>query len=41
MDLTGVTFDTTTVGAAGLLLIGALATIWAIKEGISMFRSRK
>lgn len=35
--LTGVTLDTTQILAAGALVIGALAAVWAIKRVIGIF----
>lgn len=41
MDLTGVSLDTTTVGAGALLLIAALSTIWGINQVIKLFAAKK
>ncbi len=40
MDLTGVTLDTTSVAAGGLLVVTGLAVIWGIKKTIGMFQTR-
>ena len=40
LDLTGVVVDTTPVFSMGLIVISALAGIWAIYKTISMIRAR-
>lgn len=40
MDMTGVSLDTTNIAAGGLIVVGALTAIWAIKETIALFRRR-
>lgn len=40
LDLTGVSVDTAPVGAMALIVIGALAGIWAIWKVIGMIKAR-
>lgn len=37
MDLTGVAIDTTTAGAAALIVIAGLAVLWGMRKAISFF----
>jgi hypothetical protein len=37
LDMTGITLDTTTAGAAAGIVVAGLAVLWGIRKAISFF----